>query len=93
MLAFSLIVVVSSLQDAEEYSELPVRHNEDQLNADLILKLPLEVNKYTLDDSHTKAFILLQCHLSHCPLPMSDYITDTKSVMDQAIRILQVWNT
>ena len=67
-----------------------MRHNEDQLNADLAPKLPLEVNKYTLDDSHTKAYILLQAHLSRCPLPSTDYLTDTKSVMDQAIRVLQV---
>ena len=78
------------LQDAEEYAELPVRHNEDQLNADLALKLPMEVNKFKLDDSHVKAYILLQAHLSRCPLPSSDYLTDTKSVMDQAIRVLQV---
>lgn len=60
------------------------------MNADLLSKIPLEVNKYTLDDSHTKTYILLQCHLTRCPLPVSDYLTDTKSVMDQAIRVLQV---
>lgn len=38
---------------------------------------------------YTKVFLLLQCHMSHSPLPNSDYFTDTKSVMDQCIRILQ----
>ncbi|XP_067947750.1 activating signal cointegrator 1 complex subunit 3-like [Watersipora subatra] len=85
----SIEQVLQVLSDAEEYAELPVRHNEDHLNADLAQKLPQEVDKYKMDDSHTKAYILLQAHLSRCPLPSTDYLTDTKSVMDQAIRILQ----
>ena len=32
----------------------------------------------------------MQAHFSHLPLPNADYQTDTKSVLDQAIRILQV---
>lgn len=31
----------------------------------------------------------MQAHFSHLPLPNADYLTDTKSVLDQAIRILQ----
>jgi hypothetical protein len=42
------------------------------------------------DDPNTKAFILLQAHLSRIrTLPCADYYTDTKSVLDQAIRIIQ----
>lgn len=51
---------------------------------------PLEVNSYTLDNSHTKAHLLLQAHFSHLQLPIADYYTDLKSVLDQAIRIIQV---
>ena len=32
---------------------------------------------------------MLQAHLSRVPLPITDYITDTKSVLDQAIRVVQ----
>ena len=52
--------------------------------------MPLEVNPHSYDSSHTKTFILLQCHFGQLPLPSTDYNTDTKSVLDQAIRILQV---
>lgn len=45
-------------------------------------------NQY--DSPHTKAFLLLQAHFSRLPLPCTDYITDLKSVLDQAIRIIQV---
>lgn len=50
----------------------------------------LSVDPLTCDSPHTKTFLLIQAHLSHLPLPNSDYLTDTKSVLDQSIRILQV---
>lgn len=31
----------------------------------------------------------MQAHFSHLPLPNTDYGTDTKSILDQSIRILQ----
>eukprot|EP00794_Sanderia_malayensis_P000549 gene549-1206_t len=77
------------LSDAEEYSQLPVRHNEDQMNRDLAAKLPIPTDDYKYDDAHTKAHLLFQAHFSRVPLPIADYATDTKSVQDQAIRILQ----
>ena len=43
-----------------------------------------------MDSAHTKTNILLQAHFGQIPLPSTDYNTDTKSVLDQAIRILQV---
>ena len=58
--------------------------------SDLAKQVPLEVNPHTMDSAHTKANILLQAHFGQIPLPSTDYNTDTKSVLDQAIRILQV---
>lgn len=83
---YELIEILSS---AEEYAQLPVRHNEDQINSDLATKVPLAVSPHTYDSSHTKTCLLLQAHFGQLPLPSSDYNTDTKSVLDQAIRILQ----
>uniref|UniRef100_A0A8C7G8G9 Activating signal cointegrator 1 complex subunit 3 n=1 Tax=Oncorhynchus kisutch TaxID=8019 RepID=A0A8C7G8G9_ONCKI len=79
----------SLLQDAEEYAELPVRHNEDQLNSELAQRLPLQVNPHSYDSAHTKTHLLLQAHFSRAQLPCSDYGTDTKTVLDNAIRICQ----
>uniref|UniRef100_A0A8C6SMC7 Activating signal cointegrator 1 complex subunit 3 n=1 Tax=Neogobius melanostomus TaxID=47308 RepID=A0A8C6SMC7_9GOBI len=81
--------LLSVLTDAEEYAELPVRHNEDQLNSGLAQQLPLQVNPHSFDSAHTKTHLLLQAHFSHAPLPCSDYATDTKTVLDNAIRICQ----
>ena len=36
---------------------------------------------------HAKALLLLSARLSRAPLPIADYITDTKAVMDQALRV------
>ncbi|KAI9005728.1 Sec63 Brl domain-containing protein [Hyaloraphidium curvatum] len=94
------------LCDSVEYSELPVRHNEDLMNMDLEKQLPLPAMDVSssrfgggraaftrdrgYDDSNTKAFLLIEAHLSRLrTLPCSDYYTDTKSVLDQAIRIIQ----
>lgn len=81
-----LIDILSSVQ---EFAQLPVRHNEDQINSELATKLPLEVNPHSFDSAHTKTHLLLQAHFSQLQLPSTDYNTDTKSVLDQAIRVLQ----
>lgn len=40
-------------------------------------------------DPHIKAFLLLQAYISRIDLPISDYLTDQNSVLDQSIRIIQ----
>ncbi|KAF7411272.1 hypothetical protein HZH66_000168 [Vespula vulgaris] len=72
-----------------EYNELPVRHNEELLNEDLAKMCRYQVDQYTYDSPNTKAYLLLQAHFSRLPLPCTDYTTDLKSVLDQAIRIIQ----
>lgn len=80
--------MVGLISSAIEFSELPVRHNEDLLNAELSEGLPWPVDEGTLDTSNTKTFLLLQAHIYRHPLPISDYINDTKSVLDQVPRVL-----
>merc|ERR1712166_894921 len=77
------------LTSASEYDELPVRHNEDELNEEMSHQMKWEVDEYTFDSPHTRAAMLLQAHFSGLEMPVSDYITDQRSVLDQAIRILQ----
>ncbi|XP_068228501.1 activating signal cointegrator 1 complex subunit 3-like isoform X2 [Palaemon carinicauda] len=81
--------IINHLCDAHEYGELPFRHNEENFNEELAKSCPLQVNPYTYDSSNTKAHLLLQSHMSRLNPPCGDYLTDTKSVLDQAIRILQ----
>ncbi|XP_036024563.1 activating signal cointegrator 1 complex subunit 3 isoform X1 [Onychomys torridus] len=81
--------LLSILSDAEEYTDLPVRHNEDHTNSELAKCLPIELNPHSFDSPHTKAHLLLQAHLSRAMLPCPDYDTDTKTVLDQALRVCQ----
>jgi len=80
------------LCDAAEFDEVPVRHNEDQLNAQLAAVVPWQTAtaamSHEMDDPHVKAFLLLQAHMARLPLPIADYVNDTKSVLDQAARVL-----
>ena len=57
------------LCSAREYDELPVRHNEDQLNTTLCGLVRFPPDARTADDPHTKANLLLQVadSLRLCP--------------------------
>ncbi|KAJ3109837.1 activating signal cointegrator 1 complex subunit [Phlyctochytrium planicorne] len=91
------------LTDCPEYAELPVRHNEDKYNIDFERQLPVPVGSgwkrggfgglpesVSYLSPHVKAFLLMQGHFSRVKsLPCADYMTDTTSVLDQSIRIMQ----
>jgi activating signal cointegrator complex subunit 3 len=82
-----ILAAVRALAGAAEFEELPVRHNEDVVNATLAKEAGVsEVVDYT--SAHGKTLILLHAHFSRTPLPISDYATDLKSVLDQALRVL-----
>ncbi|KAF2203385.1 Sec63-domain-containing protein [Delitschia confertaspora ATCC 74209] len=83
--------VLSWTSHATEYDELPVRHNEDLINVELSNNLPLKADTFDLPmwDPHVKAFLLLQAHFSRIDLPITDYVGDLNSVLDQSIRIVQ----
>ncbi|CAL9109847.1 unnamed protein product [Musa acuminata var. zebrina] len=85
----SLEVFLHILSAASEFDELPVRHNEENINKTLAEKVPHMVDEHHLDDPHVKANLLFQAHFSRIELPVTDYVTDLKSVLDQSIRIIQ----
>lgn len=76
---------------ATEYAELPVRHNEDGLNEEMAADpgIRWELQSRDWEDPGVKANLLLQAHFSRLVPPITDYVTDQKSVLDQAVRILQ----
>lgn len=78
------------LCNAEEFAELPVRHNEEHLNADLNKKIRTKLASDMLSP-HTKTNLLLQAHFGREALPIADYLTDTKTVMDNVPRVLQAF--
>ena len=89
----NLADVLAWMCAATEFDELPVRHNEDLINAELSANLPITADALGLPmwDPHVKAFLLLQAHFSRIDLPISDYVGDQNSVLDQSIRIIQAF--
>ena len=85
----SIYSIIKILASAEEYKEVPVRHNEDQLNEALANICPYPVDRSRLDEPKTKTILLYQAYFSHLPLPIRDYITDTKLVLDNCVRFIQ----
>jgi activating signal cointegrator complex subunit 3 len=81
--------LITLLSNAKEFAGLPVRHNEDTLNRALNDMVEYSCPIHEMGNPHVKACLLLQAHFSKLPMPISDYITDTKSVLDQAIRVVQ----
>jgi activating signal cointegrator complex subunit 3 len=98
--------VLSLVTLCEEFAELPVRHNEGDVNAQyagavaerLVAIGAFESSKEALraaglssglDVPSSKARLLLFGHMARVPPPVVDYVTDLKSVADQAGRVLQ----
>ena len=91
-----------SLASTHEFDEHPVRHNEEILNEELSDDLMWGPDTQSLlsgnrdqyfnpeiyEDPHTKCFLLIQAHLERAKLPISDYINDTKGVIENIPRLL-----
>jgi len=86
--ANTLKEVLEIMCDTHEFSELPVRHNEDSLNLELS-KFVTWCPSTAMDSPHTKSNLLIQAHLSDLELPISDYVTDSRQVLDQTVRVSQ----
>lgn len=100
----SIAWLLFALCSTHEFDELPVRHNEEFLNQELsddVMWGPdtadlLSGNKgqrqyrnaEIFEDPHTKGFLLIQAYLEHTKLPISDYVNDTKSVVENVPRLL-----
>ena len=85
----SIYQLLEILSHCEEYDEVPMRHNEENLNAALAEICPYPVDKSKYECPKVKTLLLFQAYFSGAPLPIRDYITDTKLVLDSAVRFLQ----
>ncbi|CAJ1934944.1 unnamed protein product [Cylindrotheca closterium] len=99
----SISWLLYTLSFTPEFDELPVRHNEEDLNEGLSENLmwgadtagvqsPESTYIYRSSDvyadPHTKGFLLIQAFLEKAQLPISDYVNDTRTVMDSVPRLL-----
>ena len=90
----SPLQLLQILSTSSEYDLIPLRHNEDVELKEFCSQhefLSSQALAFNLDFEHptTKAFILLLCHLEQIPLPISDFVTDTTSILEQSVRLIQ----
>ncbi|RKP31638.1 Sec63-domain-containing protein [Metschnikowia bicuspidata] len=77
---------------AAEYDELATRHGEDLVNTEMSRVMRYPADDMGCDevwDPHVKAYLLLQAYMDRVELSIADYVQDTLSVLNQALRILQ----
>jgi len=89
LLGESFLPLLELLTDAVEFDGLPVRHNEEVLNVHLATLLPVKPSNMDMSSPHVKAVLLLLSYFLDIPFPIADFITDTKSVLDQCVRLVQ----
>ena len=106
LFTYAMAKILFELSATHEFNELPVRHNEEELNLELSRSLPwgYDLSKVAwwmdkpkqpgsnildiMGSPHTKAFLLLQAFVFKSKLPISDYINDMRSVVEQIPRLL-----
>lgn len=100
----SIAWILYAICSSHEFDEVPVRHNEEFLNEELSRNLMWGPDTSKLvsgsrgyhgievfEDPHTKSFLMVQAYLEHAKLPISDYVNDTKSVIENMPRLLSAF--
>ncbi|XP_055901918.1 activating signal cointegrator 1 complex subunit 3 [Eupeodes corollae] len=85
----SISDLLLAISNSYEFDQQPVRHNEDSSNKELAKLCRYKATSPNFESPYIKTFLLLQAHIMRLPLPNLDYLTDTKSVLDQALRVMQ----
>mmetsp|Transcript_62196 Transcript_62196/g.148187 ORF Transcript_62196/g.148187 Transcript_62196/m.148187 type:complete len:2144 (+) Transcript_62196:214-6645(+) len=80
--------VLEILTSASEFDAIPIRHGEEKALRQLAAHVPLSNDSMKYSDPHTKAFLLLQAHLSRIPLA-GDLALDQKVVLNDSMRLIQ----
>lgn len=81
--------LLALISRASEYDPAPLRHNENNEVEEFARNLywPVE-SDMSFDDAHTKVFVLLQAFMLRLPLPVTDFLNDQNSIMDNSIRLI-----
>lgn len=82
---------------ANEFSEAPVRHNEDKELPEFCISAMMQPHWTKLvgpsmklidwTSPHSKALVLLIAWMAGVTLPFLDFVTDTRTILDQATRV------
>ncbi|GFE55676.1 DEAD-box helicase [Babesia ovis] len=87
----SVFKILRIISNAKEFSEVPLRHNEDIYNMQLSSIAMMPIDAAEASNPHAKTFLLLQSRLFDLKMPIFDYNNDLKSVLDQLPRVYQAF--
>ena len=87
--------LIEILANSSEYSNLPIRQNENTKLLKISNNLPSNGDSvkssgsYDFEDPSTKTLILLQNHFSRLPLYSTDLMKDTNVILQSTIKLIQ----
>ncbi|KAH0791027.1 DExH-box ATP-dependent RNA helicase DExH14 [Histomonas meleagridis] len=81
----NIIDVLYFLCQSDEFKDVPIRHNEDLLIANMKPRYKCDG---LMDSPFTKTYYMIQYYLSHQKMPIPDFDNDLSSVLDQILRIV-----
>lgn len=85
----SIPALLELIAAASEYDPEPLRHNEDSLLETFSANLHWMIDSTAnFNDPHLKVFMLLQAFMQRIPLPITDFLNDQNSIMDNSIRLI-----
>lgn len=82
--------LINILCSAYEYEEIPIKSGEEDMLRSLARNCNMTEfikDKEILNESHTKANILLNCYFSREPIP-SDMLTDQKQIIEISLKLI-----
>jgi activating signal cointegrator complex subunit 3 len=86
----SIFELAKILADCAEFTDFPMRHKDDVYSGELAEILPFEIDaNMKMESPHTKGFLLIVAHMFALPMPIQDFFTDLRSLLDQSVRIIQ----
>lgn len=90
--AVSWVEILSLISQASEFELHPVRHNEDNICAEMHKYLPLGKLPFEpMSSPYQKVFMLLQAYIFSIPVAIIDLINDINLILDQVPRILHAF--
>ncbi|SIO73240.1 Sec63 Brl domain [Babesia microti strain RI] len=83
--------LLNLISGSQEFKNIPIRHNEDFYNMKLSSMCPVPIDESEASSPHSKTFLLLQAIMWKLPLPIIDYKTDIKTILDRATVIIHAF--
>ncbi|KAI2798347.1 hypothetical protein RDWZM_004692 [Blomia tropicalis] len=80
--------LIEIISNASEYENIPIRHRETEILAQILSKVPNKIPNAKLSDPHVKTNLLIQAHLSRLVLS-AELQSDLDQILQKAIPLIR----